>query len=128
MPPTTDDLEAADDEVWSALRHADADALEALSDPEATIAIEPLGLGDLLALTRALRTGALRLSVVELERRRLRITGELATSVTIANVAGTHHADEVRARLRWVRTWRLADDWVLVAQSVGVPDPRRPAG
>ena len=117
MPPTTDDLEAADDEVWAALRHGDADALEAITDREATIALPALGVDDLDGLLRALRTGALDVEAVDLERRRIRIAGELATTDAVATVTGTVGGAPVRARLRWIRTWRLGAAWVLVAAS-----------
>lgn len=118
MPPTTDDLAEADDEVWAALRHADADALEAIADPESTIELPPFGVASLDELLHAMRTGALRLEAVELERRRLRIVGEeLATTDAVATVTGTTGGAPFRTRLRWIRTWRLAAAWVLIAAS-----------
>lgn len=117
MPPTTDDLEAADDEVWAALLHGDADAIEAMLDPEATVELSSLGAPDADALIGALRAGRLRLTALEIERRRLRITGELATTITVATVSGTQGGAPFRTRLRWVRTWRLEAAWVLVAAS-----------
>lgn len=120
MPPTTDDLEAADDELWAALLHHDADAIEAVLDPEAVIDFGALA-PDVDALIGALRTGRLRFSELELERRRLRITGELATTVVNATVGGTQGGAPFRTRLRWVRTWRLEAAWVLVAASSSPP-------
>ncbi len=119
MPPSTDDLEAADDEVWAALRHRDADAIEAIADPDLTLDHPALGIGALDALLAALRTGALTLSDLDFERRRMRIVGELATTVSVVTVAGTHGGAPFRARLRWVSTWRLEAAWVLVAASSG---------
>lgn len=117
MPPSTDDLEAVDDELWAALRHGDADAIDAICDPDAAIDHPIFGDRPLDALLTALRTGGLALTTVELERRRLRIMGELATSVTTVTVAGTDGGAPYRARLRWVRTWRLEAAWILVAAS-----------
>lgn len=125
MPPSTDDLEAADDELWAALRHGDADAIEAIADPELTLDHEVFGDLDLDGLLHRLRHGTLDLQEVALERRRLRITGELATTVSIVTVSGTHEGAPFRARLRWVRTWRLAAAWILVAASSA---PVREAG
>lgn len=119
MPPSTDDLEAADDELWSALRHGDADAIAGITDAEATLDHAVLGertRGELLA---ALRTGTIAITAVELERRRLRITGELATSISTVTLAGTDGGVPFRARLRWVRTWRLEAAWILIAASSG---------
>lgn len=117
MPPSTDDLEAADDELWAALRHADADAIEAIVDPDLALDHPGLGLTDLDDLLHALRRGTLTVSAVALERRRLRITGELATTISTVTLSGTQEGAPIRARLRWVRTWRLAAAWVLVAAS-----------
>ncbi len=130
MPPTTDDLEAADDEVWAALLHADADAIEAVLDPEATVELAVFGALSADELVGGLRSGRLRVREVELERRRLRIIGELGTSVTTATVAGTQGGAPFRTRLRWVRTWRLGAAWVLVAASsapLREAAPARPA-
>lgn len=124
MPPTTDDLEAADDELWSALLHADADAIEAITDPEATVAFELAELHHLEDLLHALRTGRLRVTEAEFERRRVRIAGELGITTVIATVAATHGGAPLRARLRFVRTWRLDASWVLVAASSTLPRER----
>ncbi len=119
MPPSTDDLEAADDELWAALRHGDADAIAAICDPDATLDHAVLGDRSLEELLRALRTGALTVAEADLERRRPRITGELATTISTVIVAGTDGGAPYRARLRWVRTWRLEAAWILVAASSG---------
>jgi hypothetical protein len=117
MPPTTDDLAEADDEVWASLLHGDADAIEAIADPEATIHLPALGASSMEELLAGLRTGRLRVREVEIQRRRLRITGELATTDTAAIVAGTHGGAPFRTRLRWIRTWRIEAAWVLIAAS-----------
>ncbi len=41
MPPTTDDLLAVDDELWAALVHGDAGAVDALVDGEARVDLAP---------------------------------------------------------------------------------------
>lgn len=117
MPPTTDDLAEADDELWSALLHGDADAIEAIADPDVSIDLDPFAAHAMDELAAALRTGRLRVEAVDLERRRLRITGELATTDAVATVTGTHGGAPFKARLRWIRTWRLEAAWVLIAAS-----------
>jgi hypothetical protein len=125
MPPTTDDLEAADDEFWAALRHADADSVEAIADADVTINVPMFAAGALQPLLHQLRSGALRIDDVAVERRRRRIVGELATTITTATLTGTRAGAPFRMRLRWVMTWRLADDWVLLSASAAPPrEPR----
>ncbi|MEH3053817.1 MAG: nuclear transport factor 2 family protein [Patulibacter minatonensis] len=115
VPPTTDDLEAADDELWHALLHADADAVEAVSDPEIEVDLRPLGPGSYDDLIGGLRTGRLRFHELERSRRRLRIVGELATATSVVDGRATHEGVPRTARLRWVTTWRLGAEWVVVA-------------
>jgi Domain of unknown function (DUF4440) len=124
MPPTTDDLADADDEVWAALRHADADALEAIVDADATIDHAALGIASLAELLAELRTGRLRIEETDLERRRLRIIGELATTTVFVTVAGTSAGAPFRTRLRWINTWRLEAAWELIAASSSPPRER----
>ncbi len=119
LPPSTDDLEAAELELQRAMVHADADTLEAIIDDEATISWpdgEPAPKHEQVA---AYRSGRLRVRRIDVERLRLRVLQELGLTFVWARVEGERDGRPFDQRLRITRTWQLTDQWRLVASHAG---------
>lgn len=115
MPHSTDDLAAAEDELQRALLAADVVALDALLDDEVEL-VDEVGVGSTKdAEMEGLRSGRVRWREIAVERQRVRVLGELGTTDVVASVAGTRGGAPFQARLRFQRTWRLADAWTVVA-------------
>lgn len=115
VPHSTDDLEAAELEFQRAVLHADAFALEAILDDEAEF-VWPDGtvLGK-EALVETYRSGQMRLSQFEVERSRVRVMEELGLTDVVATIAGHDAGEPFQMRLRFQRTWKLADGWTVVS-------------
>lgn len=115
VPHSTDDLEAAELELQRAMLHADVVALEALLDDEAQF----VGPGEALFvkddILDAYRSGRLRVRAFEVERSRVRVIDELGLTDVLATASGTHEGAPFQTRLRYQRTWRLADAWAVVS-------------
>lgn len=125
VPHSTDDLEAAELELQRAFVASDVIALDALLDDE----LESVG-PDGAVLTKAQdieahRSGRLRISEFEVERQRIRVIDELGTTDVVATVAGTHEGAPFRTRLRYQRTWRLSDAWMVVSAHASPIKQRR---
>lgn len=115
VPHSTDDLADAELAYQRALLHADVDALALLLDDEVQVSSpggEPNGKD---AALEELRSGRLRIRALEVERSRVRVLEELGLSFITVTVRGTHAGVPFSSRERHTRTWRLAEDWVLVA-------------
>lgn len=126
MPHSTDDLQAIVDELRAALVHGDANALDALLDGEFQLTSRaPAGLDGRDELIAAVRSDKLRTQPAEIERERLRVLGELATTDTIASCSGTYEGAPWGARLRIRATWRLDGDWSLISADLR-PATRQP--
>lgn len=150
MPPTTDDLAAACDELRRGWRDADADALDALIDGDATIVW--FGRESCKgALVDAAQTGRLRIADWKTVRERVRVLGELGRSDELAQITWSEfesaggapsrpagagsmsdspHAAQTRSQfagsrlIRVTATWQLTDEWRLVAAHATAADPR----
>lgn len=125
VPHSTDDLEAAELELQRAFLHADAGSLEALLDDEAEFSWLD---GTLLAkdaFIETYRSGRMRLSRFEVERSRVRVLEELGLTDVIATIAGHDAGEPFELRLRFQRTWKLADDWTVVSAHASVVRPGR---
>lgn len=125
MPHSTDDLAEAEVAFQRALLHADADALDVLLDDEATLTGTG-GVGEPRdEVVEAFRTGRRRVLRFEVERTRARVLEELGLTFVIATVAGAEAGVAFEARERHTRTWRLGDEWVLVASHASLVKDQR---
>lgn len=129
VPHSNDDLDEAERELQRAWLHADVIALEALLDDE----IEFVGPGADVAVTKddeieGYRSGRARMTAFEVERQRVRVIDELGVTDVVARVAGRRGGAPHEQRLRFVRTWRLADGWVLVSSHASVVRARAIGG
>lgn len=116
VPHSTDDLADAELELQRAWLHADVIALEALLDDE----VELVGPGGEATRSKdeeveGYRSGRVRTTGFEVERQRVRVMEELGVTDVVATVTGRRGDEPFEGRLRFVRTWRLADGWVLVS-------------
>ena len=115
VPHSTDDLAEAELAFQRALLYGDAAALAVLLDDEITI-VRPGGhtstKDEELA---AFSTGELRIGSLEVERSRVRVLEELGLSFVTLVISGTRAGVPFTGRERHTRTWRLADEWIVVA-------------
>lgn len=111
---------AAEDELRRAQLAADVIAMEALLDDEVELVDETGVTSTKGEEIEAFRSGRVRLREFAVERQRVRVLGELGTTDVVAQVAGTRGGAPFRARLRFQRTWRLSDDWSVVAAHVSL--------
>ncbi|MDQ8046292.1 MAG: nuclear transport factor 2 family protein [Solirubrobacteraceae bacterium] len=121
VPHSTDDLADAELELQRAWLHADVIALEALLDDEVEFfepgGVDPRGKDEEI---EGHRSGRVRTVAFVVERQRVRVIEELGVTDVVAAVAVREHGEVVERRLRFVRSWRLADGWVLVGSHASV--------
>lgn len=129
VPHSTDDLADAELELQRAWLHADVIALEALLDDEVEF-FEPGGLGPRGKdeEIEGYRSGRVRTTGFEVERQRVRVMEELGITDVVASVVVRRDGDVAERRLRFTRSWRLGDGWVLVSSHASVVRVTRPPG
>lgn len=115
VPHSTDDLEEAEVLLQRAMLHADADALELLLDDEIVITGADGLPRDKDAEIESYRSGARRVFGFEVERFRVRVIEELGLTFVTATLTGEVAGEPFAVRERHTRTWRLGDEWILVA-------------
>ena len=63
----------------------------------------------------AFRSGRRRITAFEVERSRVRVLDELGLSFVAVTITGSEAGAAFRSRERHTRTWRLGEEWTLVA-------------
>jgi hypothetical protein len=123
VPHSTDDLVEAEEALQRAMLYGDADALEAFLDDEIVL-VGATGQSSFKPdEVDAYRSGRRRLHRFEVERSRVRVLEELGLTFTTALVEGTVDGVPFSRRERHTRTWRLGDEWTVVASHASVVKP-----
>jgi hypothetical protein len=120
VPNSTEDLAEAELALQRAVLHSDTAALEHLLDDEAELTgPDGVRVGKDEDIERY-RSGQLRIERFEVERTRVRVMEELGLSFLTATLAGSSGGDPFQQRLRITRTWRLGEEWALVASHASI--------